>query len=247
MIKANYLNELYKLAVKKKYIVFLVIAVMICFFKVGVSWAVSAVSKGEIALRSSNIAMTMLPFFAELYIPLVAFMAVTDLFCTEFHDNTIKSVLMRPIERWKIIVTKLMAAMTVCAAYYAVLFVFCTLLEFIFGVPSAGRIGAAFASYMLDIIPLGIVALMTVLVNMITKSTTLAMFLSIVVYAFFKIVYIFGSGIGSMLFSSYMQWHKLWIGVTLPVMALGMKIGILVGWAIILYTVSYILFERKEF
>ncbi len=247
MIKANYLNELYKLAVKKKYIVFLVLAVLICFFKVGVSWAVDAISKGELMIRSSNIAMTMLPFFAELYIPLIAFMAVTDLFCTEFHDNTIKSVLMRPISRWKIIVTKLMAAVTVCAVYYIVVFVFCTVLEFIFGTPSAGRIGAALASYMLDLVPLAVLAIMTVLINMVTKSTTLAMFLSIIVYAFSKAVYIFGGGIGGTLFTSYMQWHKVWIGITLPVASLIMKTGILAGWATIMYTASYILFERKEF
>lgn len=247
MIKANYLNELYKLAVKKKYIVFIILAVLICFFKVGMSWAVNAVSKGELTLRASNISMTMLTFFAELYIPLISFMAVTDLFCTEFHDDTIKAVLMRPVSRWKIMVTKLAAAATVCALYYIVVFIACTVLEFIFGTPSAARIAASFGSYILDIIPLCVVMLMTVLVNMITKSTTLAMFLSIIVYAFFKAVYIFGGGFGGMLFTSYMQWHKLWIGVTLPVAALIMKIGILAGWGVILYTASYMLFERKEF
>lgn len=247
MIKANYLNELYKLAVKKKYIVFLVIAVVICFFKVGVSWAISMLSEQQVALRSSNFAMTMLPFFAEIYIPLIAFMSVTDLMSTEFHDNTIKALLLRPIKRWEIIVTKLMASVSVCAIYFLVVFLTCTVLEFVFGSPSAARISAAFASYVMDIVPLAVVALMTVMINMLTNSTTLAMFLSILIYAFFKFIYLFGGAWGSMFFAAYMQWHKLWIGVTLPLGALLIKTSILAGWAILLYTVSYILFEKKEF
>lgn len=247
MIKANYLNELYKLAVKKKYIVFLIIAIVICFFKVGVSWVISILSEEQLALRSSNIAMTMLPFFAEIYIPLIAFMSVTDLISSEFHDNTIKALLLRPIKRWEIIVTKLMAAVSVCAVYFLVVFLTCTVLEFIFGTPSPARIFAAFASYVLDIIPLSIVALMAVLINMLTNSTTLAMFLSILIYAFFKFVYLFGGAWGSMFFAAYMQWHKIWIGITLPFGALIIKTAILAGWATLLYTTSYILFEKKEF
>ncbi len=247
MIKANYSNELQKLSVKKKYVVFLVLAVIICFFKIGISWAVSALSEGEMSLRSSNIAMTMLPFFAEIYVPLIALMCVTDLFCTEFHDNTIKALLMRPISRWKIIVSKGLATMTLCALYYLTVFIACTVLEFIFSAPSAGRIAAAFVSYALDLVPLGILVLTAILVNMLTRSTTLAMFLSIVLYAFLKFLHIFGGAWGSMFFASYMQWHKLWVGATLPINALLIKTAILAGWSILLYTTSYLLFERKEF
>lgn len=247
MIRANYLNELYKLAVKKKYIVFLIIAVVICFFKVGVSWLISILSEQRMALRSSNIAMTMLPFFAEIYIPMIAFMSVTDLVSTEFHDNTIKALLLRPIKRWEIIVTKLTAAISVCAVYFLVVFLTCTVLEFIFATPSIARIAAAFAAYVLDIIPLAVVALMALLINMLTNSTTLAMFLSILIYAFFKFVYLFGGAWGSMFFAAFMQWHKIWVGVTLPFGALVIKTSILAGWAILLYTTSYILFEKKEF
>lgn len=247
VITANYFNELYKLRVRKKYIVFLILAAAICFFKVGISWILSAISHGEIVMRSANIAMTMLPFFAELYIPLITFMAVTDLFCTEFHDNTIKFMLMRPISRWKIIVSKLMAASTICAVYYAVIFIVCTVLEFVFGTPNATLIGAAGMSYLLDLVPMIVLALMTILLNMTTKSATLAMFLSIAVYAFMKFIYIFGNSFGSMFFASYMQWHKLFIGYTLPFGALCIRLGIVLGWIILLYTASYILFERKEF
>jgi ABC-2 type transport system permease protein len=245
---ANFKNELYKLSTKKKYVVFAIIGILICLFKVLSAWVVTKLSRGMIPLQIEGMAMGMLPFFAEILIPLMMFMAVTDLFCSEFHDNSIKAVLMRPISRSKVMLSKIFACFTMAIIQFAVVFVTCTLLEAIFGTPA--KLGESFlvslSSYAIDLVPLFVLILMAVLINMLTKGSTLAMFLCFLVYALMKYCNYFVPSLSAMLFTSYNQWHKLWIGSRLPFHAMISKILLLVGSGILFYTGGYYLFDKKE-
>ena len=81
---------------------------------------------------------------------------------------------------------------------------------------------------------------------MISKSPTLSMLLCIAVYVLFKYINYYVSPIGQMIFTAYSQWHKIWLGTSLPFGALMAKTGILFGSILILYTLSYIMFDRKD-
>lgn len=249
LLLSNYKNELYKLLVKKKYFIFLAIGMLICSGKVFVNWLISLVSKGEVVLNVSNLAMSNFGFICEVLVPLVVFMAVTDLFSTEMHDLTIKAILMRPISRTKIMISKALAVFTLVIIYFATTFVVSMILELIFGNPArmSTYIGQSALAYIIDLIPMAVLILMAILINMINQSTTLSMFLCVIVYACMKYFNYFVTSIGNMLFTSYMQWHKIWIGYTLPFGALMSKIGLIVGTGIIFFTVSYLLFDKKEF
>jgi ABC-2 type transport system permease protein len=132
----------------------------------------------------------MLTFFIQVYIPLIIFMASCDTFSTELQDGTIKAVLMRPISRLKIFLSKITAVMMLAVAYLASLFIVTVLLEAIFsgGIKS---FWVSFGAYLLDIVPLFILLLMAVLVNQLTKSSTLAMFVLILVYVLLSVIGIF--------------------------------------------------------
>ena len=239
-------NEFYKLAIKKKYIVFLAAAVAVSFVRIGGSALISKISAGSVEVSVGNIPMTMLLLFAEILVPLIVFMAMTDLIATEFSEGTMKASLLLPQSRMKVLTSKIAAAFLMGACYYIILLAACFLIEAAYG----GAVGSHFVqtvgAYLIDLIPMLVLTIMAAMINLAAKGSTFSMFLCILVYAVMKYMNYFVSGIGDMLFTSYLQWHRLWIGETLPLGALIPKIGILLGSGVLMYGVSYYLMDKKE-
>lgn len=238
-------NEIIKLFSRKKYTVLLILAALICAGRTGIGQLFESLIHREFI--SGNMIMEMFPFFAEIYVPLVVFMAACDLFSSEFHDLTIKASLMRPITRFKLMTAKIFAVFFVGIIFYGVIFTVCAFFQIISGNGSIAFLGNSMLAYLIDLVPLFVAVLFTVLINMLSKSPTLAMFMTIVGYALMKYCNYFIPVLNNMLFTSYMQWHKLWVGSTIPLPALLIKIAVLTGSAILMYTVSYILFDKKEY
>jgi ABC-2 type transport system permease protein len=246
---ANYKNELMKLMTKKKYIVFLIIAAAICSLNILITKIVSMVSKGMITMVPSAVSMNMLRFFSEIFVPLMVMMAVCDVVATEMHDITIRAVLMRPISRAKVILSKAFAAFTVGAVFYATVFIVCTFMELIFGSPSAviSNLGATFLSYLLNLVPLFVLTLLAVFINILCSGPTLTMLLCIAVYVILKFCGLYVPTIGNVVFTSFMNWQQLYVGHIIPFHAIISKVGILVGWGVVMFSGSYLLFDKKEF
>lgn len=238
-------NELIKLFSKKKYIVLLIIALLICMGRITMTFIISKLAHTDI--KSANIIMELFPFFAEIYVPLVVFMAVCDLFSSEMHDLTIKASLMRPVTRFKLISAKIMSSFIIGAVFYIFLLSALSVLQGIFGRINISYFFKSSAAYIIDLVPLFVLVLFAVLINMLCKTPTLSMFMTIVGYAILKYCNYFSPILNNMIFTSYMQWHKLWIGSMIPVSALVTKISILVGTALLLYTSDFILFDKKEY
>lgn len=248
MFWASYKIELSKLSAKKKYIVFSVIGVLICLIRVSMLWLVGIVSKGQIVMKMPNLALEMLPFFAEIFVPLMIFMAVGDLFSSEMQENTLKAMLTRPVTRLKLMISKSLACFTVGAGIFMLIVVSCTIFEVVFGngAKLSGYAAMNFGAYIVDMIPMFVLVLMAVLINIVCKTPTLAMFLCFLTYAVMKYCNYFVPSINNLLFTSFNQWHKLWIGSTLPIQAIVPKIMLIVGSAILFATVGYYLFDRKD-
>lgn len=241
----NTKSELYKLLIKKKYIVITVIGALICVLRLGGNVLIAKLSGGEVVIKS-NLIMEMIGFVTDILIPLIIFMAVTDLFASETQEDTLKASLMRPLTRFKVMTSKSLAAFILGAAALLAMFFICLIIQIISG-NSLSAVPHTFAAYVIDMIPILALVSMAVLINMLSKSPTLAMLLCIVVYALFKYMNYYVSPMGQMIFTAYSQWHKIWIGTALPLTALLSKIGILFGSILILYIVSYIIFEKKDF
>lgn len=244
MIFLNTKNEFYKLILKKKYFVILIIGMIICIGRLGGSILISRLSQGDVVIKS-NMVMEMLGMCTGIFTPLLVFMAVTDLFSSEIQEDTMKASLLRPVSRFKVLTSKALAAFLVGVLCFAVFFVTCFVLQLISGASFAAV--HTLMAYVIDLIPVIAIVFGAVLINLVSKSPSLAMLLCIGIYALFKYMNYFVSPFGQLIFTAYSQWHNLWLGTQLPFNAMISKIGILFGSILILYTLSYIIFDKKDF
>lgn len=248
LILANTKNECAKLLARKKYLVFFIIELAVCLINAGVKVLLSHVVQKNtgFVLNPSAMSVSMLSFFIDIMIPLIAFMAATDLFSTEFQDRSIKAILNRPISRMKIFLSKTLAVTLLAVANLVAVFAVTTLLELV----STGAVQDfvySFSAYLLDIIPMFVVILMGILINQFGKSSTLSMFLCIIIYIVLKLVGIFIPQTSGLLFTGYMQWHNLWLGLMLPFGAMLSKIALLCGYGVVFFSAGYYLFARRQF
>lgn len=242
----NIKSEFFKLISKKKYIVLLVLSAAVCFLRFGGSVLVERVSGGVINIKS-NMMLELLPLLAEIIVPLVLFMSVTDLFASEIQDDSLKAILIRPISRFKVMTSKIFAAFLMGILYFGVIFIVCAFIQILSGNSFLPVLLPSALAYLIDLIPLFGIVLMGTLINMLVSSPTLAMLLSIGIYALMKYANIFIAPFGQTLFTAYLGWHKLWIGTILPIHALISNILVVFATMLIFYALSYILFDRKEF
>ena len=188
----------------------------------------------------------MLPFATDILVPLIVFMAVTDLFACEIQDDTIKASLMLPLTRFKVMLSKTLAAFFTGCIVMLVMMIVCFIIQLIGGM-GMQRMPAQVMAYVLDMLPIIGIAALAVLINLIAKGPTLSMLLCIAVYVFFKYLNLYVSPVGQMVFTAYSQWHRLWIGSLLPMSAMLPKLGIILGSVLILFTLSYIIMDKKDF
>lgn len=241
----NTKSELQKLMIKKKYLVITILGAVVCLLRLGGNLLIAKVSGGEVVIKS-NLVFGMLGFVTDILVPLVVFMAVTDLFASEAQEDTLKASLMRPLTRFKVMTSKSLAVFILGCVVMLIMFAVCFVIQFVSG-NSLADVPQTVAAYVIDMVPVFALVAMAVLINMIAKGPNLSMLLCIVVYIFFKYLNLYVSPIGQMVFTAYSQWHKIWIGSLLPFGALMSKVGILFGSILILYTVSYIIFDGKDY
>lgn len=243
--KACFLGELKKLAVRKKYIVLSVIAAVICVATMlALGLANRLVGTSNISF-TVNMPMMVLPMFVSVFVPLVAMMAVCDLFSTEYHSLSIRAQLMRPVTRFAVYIAKILAPLVLSAIVLAAMFIVAAICS-AFGGGADGLL-YAFGAYMIDLIPIFILILMAAFINQLTKSPTSAMFLCIVIYVAAKASGFFSAAGSNLLFTSYTEWHRIWLGATLPLGALVAKSALMLGYGITFFSGGYLLFLKKEF
>lgn len=240
----NTKKEFYKLRGRKKYFIFLIVCAGAVALRAGGSVLISRLSGGSVKI-TGNIPLEMLRFLAEVLVPLMIFMAAADLLSSQVREDTLKADLLRPVTRAKLLLSKISAIMLMAFIYYMAFFAVCAVMQAVLG-GSFRFIGQAFAAYILDLIPLVNIVLMAMLINLLVSSPSMAMLLCIAVYAVMKYFSYYVSPAGQLLFTSYSLWHRLWIGSALPFSAVIGKIGILFGSILILFSVSYIIFDRKD-
>lgn len=160
---------------------------------------------------------------------------------------------MRPISRFKIYFAKVGALFTVAAFYLFALFATTTLIQIISKIfLLGGRISSRdnfvrnFFIYFVDLVPMLIMVLFIAMLMQIFRSNTLSILISVVIYAGLNIFSVIKPHIGIMLFTNYMQWHKLFFGIAVPMGALFFKLMLLSGYFLVFACVGYYLFERRE-
>lgn len=243
--KACFCGEFKKLAARKKYIVLSVIAAVLCVVTMLILGLANKLLTASEVSFTVNLPMMVLPMFVSAVIPLVAMMAVCDLFSSEYHSLSIKAQLMRPVTRFAVFIAKISAALVLSAAVLFAMFAVAAICS----VAGGGTDGLlyAFGAYALDLIPILVLILMAAFINQLTNSPTSAMFLCIVIYIAAKASGYFSAAGSNLLFTSYTEWHRLWLGATLPLGALISKSALMLGYGITFFSGGYLLFLKKEF
>lgn len=244
---ANLQNEFKKIISRKKFLVFLIIEIIICLLSGLIQLVVSKASSGMIpnTLMFSNMPMSMLSFFVQIYIPLIIFMATCDLYAGEVHDGTIRATLMRPVSRLKQYFSKAVAVLLLSTIYLMVLFILTTIMKLVM-TSSAIDIGQNFLAYSLDLIPLLILILFASMLNQFTNSPSLAFFICVIAYIALYIIGILVPIMSGLVFTGYLQWHNLFLGITIPFKSLITKMSIMFSYGMIFGCIGYYLFERRE-
>ena len=247
---ASYRNEWDKLKARKKYIVFLIIGLGLCLIWTVLGRLISgfAGQQGILSLTLAPTPMGALPFFLLILVPFIMFMGVTDLLTVEGADNTMKAMICRPAERWKLYTSKILAVVTYAAVYLASVFVVCAVLNQVFGKPlGVADLLVALASYALTLIPLAILASFAALVALWGRSGTLTMFLLLISYLALNVLTIFFPVLSEMLFTSYLSWYRLWIGALPGAVKMIHMLLIILGYGTVFFTAGSLVFDRKEY
>ncbi len=247
---ASLQNELMKIFTRKKFFVLLIIEILICILCGGVNYLIGKASAGAVStsLMLSNMPMNMLSFFIQIYVPLMILMASSDLFASEVQDGTIRASFMRPVSRFKLYASKVTAITIMAVIYLAVLFVLTTIMKLVggSGIASATGIVDSFFAYFLDIFPIIVLVLFAAMLNQLLNSPSLSIVICVIIYIGLYILGIVVPQASGLLFTGYLQWHNLWLGVTLPFGAMLSKIGLIFGYGLVFGCIGYYLFERKE-
>ena len=247
---ASYLNELTKLRARKKYVVFMFIGLAICII-----WALLGNLITRIVQRNMSLSlmlsptpMGVLPLFLHVLLPFLIFMAVTDLFTVEVTDNTMKAMLILPVERWKLYTSKLFAVISYVAVYLAEIFIIASVCQLIFGRgETVSTILASAASYALILIPLFVLTCFSSLISLIGKSGTLTMLLLIVAYLAMNVLPILFPAVGPLLFTSYLSIYRLFIGAVPQLARLMNMLLIVLSSGAVFFLASTIIFDKKSY
>lgn len=244
---ANMKNELYKLSRRKKYVVFLILGALFCVgsaLRVLVANLIMDENVPRKVLLGGLTGENLL-FLLLVFLPLIALLGCCDLFAGEQADHTLRFSLMRPVGKGKLFFSKAAAVFLLCLLELAVLLGVSILAQVILG-GGAGGILHSLASALLDLIPLAVLILFFCLINQLMKGSGLAVFVCLILYVVLVAVGTFVPAAGGLMFTGYLRWHNLWVGVTLPILSLLPRIGILAGYGLVFACVGYLLFERKE-
>ena len=247
---AAYRNETDKLIRRKKYVSFLVIGVLICILWAVLGSILSTVigqTRGLFVIFTPS-PMGVLPFFLQILLPLLIFMGVTDLITVEGADHTMRAMLYRPVQRWKLYAAKLLGIMTYVALYLTCVFVISAVLNQVLGRPlDTAGILQALASYALALPTLAVLAAFAAFVALLGSSGSLIMFLLVVIYCAMAVLPFVFPILSELLFTSYLGWHRLWIGVSPDASRLVHMLVIVICYGVVFFLAGSLIFDKKEY
>jgi len=248
MFKAALFNEIEKLYKKKK----VMAAVWISLAIIVIGQLIIVGMRSGFGLRgvgSAEFPMLVLSVAVNTILPLFTALVAIDCFSGEFSHDIMRMTLTRPVSRLKIFTAKVVAVAAFIVANLLILLIISTLAGLLFNVNSAdfSTLGKTIVSYIVSLIPLMVLTLGIVLLANIFKSGISVFFVSILVFLALKALGLFFSQYSSLLVTSQLDWYNLWMANSFPLAKIGRELMIMLGYAIMLFTGGYYLFDKKEF
>lgn len=247
--RINLTNELTKLFSRKKTFVLLgftaavpmIAAAAAAFFQGGL---------GIAPLRGEDFPVYMLGLLIKLLLPLFIFMAAADIFAGELKDQSIKSIMLRPIERYKIYFSKLACIGVLILMLLGVLFVSSLISGLFVGISSSNSFAASAVTgllqYLAAFLPLLLLGMMSSFISLLTKGSSSALVMSLLVFIVLSAVSVVLPSVSKLLPTSYTGWYMLFSSVQLSAAGILNTFMFIISYSIIFLTSGYLLFDRKE-
>lgn len=246
--KAAVINEVEKLYKKKKILVAAIISLI--FIVIG-QLTITGLRSG-FGLRgtsSMEFPILVLSMLVNSILPLFATFITIDSFSGEFSQNTMKIAITRPITRLKFFTAKIVAIMFFILINLLFVMIFSTIVGVIFNANSFTFQGMMriIISYIVTILPMMVLVLLVTVFTNILRSGIGVFFLSVLVFSVFKVMEVIFSQYSGILFTSMFRWYNLWIMSSFPFLKIFRQLMMMGSYGILLFTLGYYLFDKKDF
>jgi ABC-2 type transport system permease protein len=236
--------ELGKIFLRKKYSVLSVIQLAICFLAAfGLNSA--KLATGYVALDLPTLPYIILGALTSVVLPMFVFMAAADSFAHEIEDGSIKCVLMRPISRVKIFLSKLAAIWLFSLINLMASFAVIAAARIVFQ-GSAAELPDIFISYAVSSVPMIPFAALGSLVAVAVSNSTMSMFVSVISYLVMVGTSLWSPTTGAAFFTSHLGFYKLFLGLSLNLPSIGNTLFLLISSASLLSLGGFWLFDEKQ-
>ncbi|PEL13692.1 ABC transporter permease [Bacillus sp. AFS017336] len=244
ILVGNVLNETQKLFLKKKTIVSLLLIALISFLP---AFFISSIKQKLIfiAMDSIDYPSIILSILTNLLLPLFIFMVSAELFSGEVADGTMKLVLIRPISRLKVFISK-----NIAIAFYIIS---CLVMALLVSIISSMILKLhidhtlyVISAYFVDVIPAVVFMVFATFVVQFFKSSSTALISGILVYIGIQILTLFISGLNNILFTNYLNWSHEWLSSGTLLFNLN-HFFMLLGYMIVFFIIGYYFFDKQEY
>jgi ABC-2 type transport system permease protein len=248
VFQAAFLNELEKLYKKRKVLVAFIISVAVI---AGGQLIILGVRSG-FGLRgtgSLEFPVLVLSVVANTILPLFTALVVIDSFSGEFLHNSMRVTLTRPVSRFKVFTAKIASIGIFILVNLLILFILSSLTGFLFNNNSAtfSSFTRTLLAYLASLFPLLVLALLIVLLANILKNGASVFFIAIILFLALKAGGVLFSQYSSIFITTHLDWYNLWLINALPWDKILRQFLIMAGYAIMLFTAGFYLFDKKDY
>ena len=245
--RAGFINEIIKMQRKSKLVTGAIISLV-----AAILWqSVLNLIAGGIGVRieaPTSFSLSVLSFYTATLLPLFAVFVVIDSFNGEHAANTMKQTLTKPLTRFGVYSSKVLAVFTFLLfslLFMMLLTVIISLLNLGGSFSIAAFMDIAIA-YTVTWLPLAVFLLLVILLAQFTRNGILTFFLSIFSYLVLHGLRIFNPNLANLLIVPLFDWYVGWIADISNFGVLLRQSSILIGTGLLLFGVGCSIFERKD-
>ncbi|AQR94169.1 ABC transporter permease [Clostridium saccharoperbutylacetonicum] len=242
-IKAGIISESTKLFSRNKYrrllICIGILVILIVLF--------DNFTKGYNNVSLSNPPLNILSILNIALIPIISYMAAADLFTLEYKNGSIKAILTRPISRKNIIITKMLSILIYEMSILFTVFILSSILGIALGKTQILSIPKIFLAYVMSIFPIIPNIFFSILISQFSKNGFSTIMLSILIFIILFLSSLLIPSISSMIFISYVNWYKIFMGVQVSIKIVAEVIGLFIIYSLIFFYGAYVIFKAREY
>ncbi|MDB5056022.1 MAG: hypothetical protein JWM44_4072 [Bacilli bacterium] len=239
-------NELTKLFYKKKTIVFLSFCALLPII---VALLIGKL-QGIIGISTTNegFSINVLDIFTLFILPLFIFVLASDLFPGEISSHNMKLTLLRPVSRLKVFLAKTVALGISIASVLLIIGVINAICGLIFtDIQLVGGWFNIIKAYSAAILSMFAISIAAIFISQFFRRSSSALIFLIILYAAAKLLPVFFHSATYFSLAAYTDWHLLWLGHVVSAKARFTSFMFLLSSSVLLFSLGYYKFDKKEF